>query len=71
MLTLWAPQVESLWDEALPIEVKDLAANLAELDRMRCDPGLMMVLLERWRHEVVETGRSVLVDGRPTIAMEI
>src|SRR5437016_12799234 len=30
----------------------------------------MMVLLERWRQEVVETGRLVLTDGRPTIAME-
>ena len=29
-----------------------------------------MVLLERWRQEVVETGRAVLTDGRPTIAME-
>ena len=29
-----------------------------------------MVLLERWRQEVVETGRAVLADGRPTIAME-
>jgi len=30
----------------------------------------MMVLLERWRQEVVATGRLVLTDGRPTIAME-
>jgi IS5 family transposase len=70
VLTLWAGQPESLWDEALPIEVRELPADLAELDRVLADPELMMVLLERWRREVAETGRLVLTDGRPTIAME-
>ncbi len=70
MLTLWAPQAESLWDESLPLEVKELPADLAQLDRVLANPELMMVLLERWRREVVETGRAVLTDGRPTIAME-
>ncbi len=70
MLTLWAGQPESLWDEALPIEVRELPEDLAALDRVLSDPELMMVLLERWRREVVETGRAVLTDGRPTIAME-
>jgi transposase, IS5 family len=70
VLTLWAPQVESLWDESLPVEVKELPADLAELDRVLGDPELMMVLVERWREEVVETGRAVLSGGRPTIAME-
>ena len=70
MLTLWAGQPESLWDEALPIEVRELPTDLAELDRVLADPELMMVLLERWRQEAVETGRLVLTGGRPTIAME-
>jgi IS5 family transposase len=70
VLTLWAGQPGSLWDEALPIEVRELPADLAELDRVLADPELMMVLLERWRREVAETGRLVLTDGRPTIAME-
>ena len=70
MLTLWAPQAESLWDESLPVEVMELPADLAELDRVLGDPELMMVLVERWRQEVVETGRAVLSAGRPTIAME-
>jgi transposase, IS5 family len=70
VLTLWAAQVESLWDESLPVEVRELPADLAELDRVLSDPELMMVLVERWRQEVVETGRAVLWDGRPTIAME-
>jgi IS5 family transposase len=47
-----------------------LPADLAALDRVLSDPELMMVMLERWRQEVVETGRAVLWDGRPTIAME-
>jgi len=70
VLTLWAPQAESLWDESLPVEVKELPADLARLDRVLADPELMMVLLERWRREVVETGRAVLSEGRPTMAME-
>ena len=70
MLTLWAAQAECLWDESLPVEVKELPADLAELDGVLGDPELMMVLLERWRQEVVDTGRAVLSDGRPTIAME-
>lgn len=70
MLTLWAEQPECLWDEALPIEVKELPADLAALDGLLSDPELAMVFLERFRREVKETGRSVLSDGRPTIAME-
>jgi len=70
VLTLWASQTECLWDESLPLEVRELPADLAELDRVLGDPELMMVLLERWRREVVETGRAVLSDGRPTIAMQ-
>jgi len=59
-----------LWDEALPIEVKELPVDLAALDGLLSDPELGMVFLERWRREVVETGRLVLTEGRPTIAME-
>jgi transposase, IS5 family len=70
VLTLWAGQPESLWDEALPVEVRELPADLAELDQVLADPELVMVMLGRWRQEVVATGRSVLCDGRPTIAME-
>ena len=54
----------------MPVEVKELPADLAELDGVLGDPELMMVLVERWRQEVVDTGRAVLTDGRPTIAME-
>ena len=52
-----------LWDEGLPVEVKELPEDLAELDRVLGDPELTMVLVERLRQEVVETGRAVLTDG--------
>jgi IS5 family transposase len=71
MLTLVAGQVESLWDEALPIEVRELPEDLAGLDRLLSDPGLLAPVVERWQRELVETGRSVLRDGRPRIAMEM
>jgi IS5 family transposase len=70
VLTLWAGQPECLWDEALPIEVRELPQDLAALDGLLSDPELATVFLERWRREVVETGRLVLTEGRPTIAME-
>jgi IS5 family transposase len=70
MLTLVARQAESLWDEALPLVVRELPADLAALDRLLGDPALLVPFLERWRREVAETGRAVLSEGRPTIAME-
>ena len=70
MLTLLAPQLESLWDESLPVEVKELPEDLAALDRLLSDPELLWPLVERWQREFHETGRLVLTEGRPTIAME-
>ena len=70
MLTLLAEQPECLWDDALPVEVKELPEDLAALDVLLSDPELLWPLVERWRQEFRETGRLVLTDGRPTIAME-
>jgi len=70
VLTLLAGQAESLWDETLPIEVKELPEDLAALDGFLCDPGLLAPIVEHWRREVADTGRLVLTEGRPTIAME-
>ena len=70
MLTLLAGQPESLWDEALPIEVRELPADLAALDCLLGDPVLLAPIVTHWRREVLETRRAVLTDGRPTIAME-
>jgi transposase, IS5 family len=70
VLRLFAGQAESLWDEMLPVEVRELPADLAALDRLLDDPCLLAPIVEHWRGELVETGRAVLTDGRPTIAME-
>ncbi len=70
MLTVLAPQPESLWDESLPVEVRELPADLAALDRLLSDPELLWPIVERWQQEFQETGRLVLTEGRPTIAME-
>jgi IS5 family transposase len=70
MLTVLARQPESLWDESLPVEVKELPADLAALDVLLCDPELLWPLVERWRGEFEQTGRQVIDQGRPTIAME-
>lgn len=70
MLTVLADQPECLWDEALPVEVKELPGDLAALDLLLSDPGLFGPVVERFRREVVEQKRAVLTDGRPTIAME-
>ena len=70
MLTLLAGQPECLWDEALPVEVRELPADLAALDRLLGDPGLLSPVVRHWRREVLETRRAVLTDGRPTIAIE-
>ena len=70
MLTLLAEQPECLWDDALPIEVKELPEDLAALDVLLADHEVLWPLVERWREEFRETGRLVLTEGRPTIALE-
>jgi transposase, IS5 family len=70
VLTLLAAQPECLWDDALPVEVKELPEDLAALDGLLADPELLWPLVERWRQEFEQTGRAVLTDGRPTIALE-
>jgi len=70
MLTLLAEQPGCLWDEALPIEVRELPEDLAALDVLLSDPELLWPLVERWRQEFRETGWLVLTEGRPTIPLE-
>jgi len=70
VLTLAAGQAECLWDEALPVEVRELPADLAALDELLSGPGLLEPIVERFRREVEQQRRAVLTDGRPTIAME-
>ena len=70
MLTLLADQPECLWDDALPIEVRQLPEDLAALDALLSDHELLWPLVECWRQEFEQTGRAVLTEGRPTIALE-
>jgi IS5 family transposase len=70
MLTLVAEQPDCLWDDALPVEVKELPADLAALDVLLSDHELLWPLVERWQQEFRETGRLVLTEGRPTIPLE-
>jgi IS5 family transposase len=69
VLTLIAGPAESLLDEALPAEVRELPQDLAALDRLLSDPELLAPLAERFFRELA-AGRAVVLDGRPTIAME-
>jgi hypothetical protein len=41
MLRLTGGQVESLFDQLLPVEVRELPADLAALDRLLADPRLL------------------------------
>ena len=64
MLRLLGEQVESLFDEALPIEVRELPEDLARLDALLSDPALLAPIASRW--EAAARDR-----GRPTIAMSL
>ena len=41
MLRLAGGQAESLFDQLLPVEVRELPQDLAVLDRLLADPGLL------------------------------
>jgi transposase, IS5 family len=62
MLRLTGGQVESLFDELLPVEVRELPADLAVLDRLLADPRLLAPIEQVW----AQTTRR---HGRPTIPM--
>ena len=62
MLRLSGGQVESLWDEVLPGEVRELPEDLAALDALLEDPGLLAPIAASWRGQAV-------AHGRPTISM--
>jgi transposase, IS5 family len=62
MLRLAGGQVESLFDELLPVEVRELPADLAVLDRLLADPRLLAPIEQAWEH-------AARGHGRPTIPM--
>jgi IS5 family transposase len=69
VLTIQASGTEALWDELRPAEVKALPQDLARLDELLDDPGLLAPIGVRWERLLAETGASS-GRGRPTIAME-
>jgi IS5 family transposase len=62
MLTLVGGQVESLWDEVLPVEIRELPNDLARLDRVLSDSLLLSPIAQAWAHEARQR-------GRPSISM--
>ena len=70
MLRLEAGQVLSLWDEVLPIEVRELPEELRRIDVLLADPGLLAPIRAHWDGEAELSGRSAVGHGRPTIAIE-
>jgi len=63
MLRLSGGQVESLFDEVLPIEVRELPADLAVLDGLLADPGLLAPVERAWD----EAARCF---GRPSVPID-
>ena len=62
MLRLAGEQVESLFDEALPVEVRQLPEDLERLDALLNDPALLAPIEAAWRDQ--DRGH-----GRPTVPM--
>src|SRR4051794_30051262 len=63
MLRLSGGQVESLFDEVLPVEVRQLPADLEVLDRLLADPGLLAPVERAWEDRARRFGRpSVPID---------
>lgn len=63
MLRLSAGQVESLWDEVLPEEVRALPEDLRVLDGLFADPALLAPIESHWEQQA-------RCHGRPTISMQ-
>jgi IS5 family transposase len=70
VLRLAAEQMESLWDEVLAVEVRELPEDLQRIDALLSDPGLLAPIAAHWQAEAEASGRSAARHGRPTIAME-
>ena len=62
-MRLVGEQVESLFDEALPVEVRELPGDLAALDALLSDPAVLDPVERMW-------GEAARDHGRPTIPIE-
>jgi transposase, IS5 family len=67
---LEAGRVELLWDEVLPLEARELPADLARIDALPGDPDLLAPIAAHWQAEAEVAGRSAVRHGRATIPMQ-
>lgn len=58
MLRVVGEQVESLWDEVLPAEVRELPEDLARLDGLLSDPALLAPIAARSLRRRSSTGAA-------------
>ena len=75
VLTPEASHVESLWDELVPVEVRELPEELAARGAGRTGRAvarreLLRPIERHWRRGAGASGRSAADHGRPSIAME-
>jgi hypothetical protein len=63
MLRLVGGQVESLFDEALPVEVRELPPDLARLDVLLGDRALLAPIERAWERSARDHGRPTNRDG--------
>jgi transposase, IS5 family len=63
MLRLAGGQVESLLDELLPVEVRELPAELAVLDRLLADRRLLAPIEQAWEQTARDHGRPAIPMG--------
>ena len=65
-----AVQVEQLWDEVLPVQIRVLPADLAVIDRLLDDPVVLAPIAAFWQADAQASGTLGVLRGRPTIAMQ-
>jgi hypothetical protein len=69
MLTLDANHPDTLWDQLLPQGVRALPADLARLDDILSDPGMLAPFRARFQRLAGECSTDPLQRGRPTMPM--
>jgi hypothetical protein len=69
MLTLHGNHSDTLWDQLLPEGVRTLPEDLARLDQVLSDPGILAPFLARFQSLAAELHADPRKRGRPTIAM--
>lgn len=64
-----AHERDTVWDVLLPVGVVVLPPDLARVDELLSDPGLLAPFRSLWRERDAASGRHASSFGRPTIAM--